>query len=384
MNLRLAIAAALAGSAIGAAVVLANDRPAPKVAAVGPAKTAPGDQRPPVHARDITIEARARDPGGGPPWAVRRFTAPAAECVELGRIVNSAFGWIDGYGTFHPARAGRHATPDLCLPAESIRRIGAQPIATTTVTYPRDRSPRPSRGIVWGIAAPDIRAIRAEGSPELDVTKRGAFLGVGEQPAQLSGTGEMVRRDGSIRRYDRGPEYPKTVIAPKAGTTRVALEAPDPAGGLPWAILVADGPHGELCRSQPGRLLRNRLGVIERPLDTFEPAFGELFCRHVPRPPTPAFPLRLTAGNWSQGFGDDSRGRVERRVLQGRTTIGGEADPSVVSVTLRTPRDVRTLVPSRPDHMILAVYEGAFPAGNVTATAHLNDGRDVTRSVYVG
>ena len=71
-------------------------------------------------------------------------------------------------------------------------------------------------------------------------------------------------------------------------------------------------------------------------------------------------------------------------MLRGRTTIGGQAHPDVVSVTIRTPRDVRTLVPSQPDHMILAVYEGAFPAGEITATAHLKDGRDVTRSVYVG
>ena len=302
MNLRLAIAAALAGSAIGAAVVLADDRPAPKVPTVAPAKAAPRDRRPPVHARDITIEARAQDPGGGPPWAVRRFTAtgPAAECSELGRIVGGVFGWIDGYGTFHPARAGRHETPDLCLPAESIRRIGAQPIATTTVTYPRDRSPLPSRGIVWGLAAPDIRTIRAEGSPELDVTKRGAFLAVGEQPAQLTGKGEMVRRDGSIRRYDYGPGYPSSVVGP-SGARPVSpsrRRTPPAACRGPSSL---PRPHGGTVPSQPGRLLGARLGVIERPLDTFEPAFGELFCRHVPRPPTPAYPLRLDAGIWSRG-----------------------------------------------------------------------------------
>jgi hypothetical protein len=87
---------------------------------------------------------------------------------------------------------------------------------------------------------------------------------------------------------------------------------------------------------------------------------------------------------WSQGFGDDTSGHVERRVLRGRTTISGEVDPSVVSVTIRTPRDVRTLVPSQPDHLILAVYDGTFPTGDVTGTAHLNTGRDLTRSVYVG
>ncbi len=111
-------------------------------------------------------------------------------------------------------------------------------------------------------------------------------------------------------------------------------------------------------------------------------AVSETPPKTYPRTPTPAYPLRLSAGLWGVEPGDDTTGHVERRVLQGRTTISGQVDPSVVSVTLRTPRDVRTLVPSH--HLILAVYEGTFPTGDVTAIAHLKDGRGVTRSVYVG
>jgi hypothetical protein len=385
MIARIAIAAALAGSAIGAAAVLADDHSAPNVPAVAPAKTTPQDTRPPLKARDITIDVQANDPKGGPPWAVRRFTAgtPESECAELGRIVNGTFGWIDGYGTFRPARAGRHEAPDLCEPPLSLKRIGAQVIPTTTVVYRPGVSPQPSRGVAWGLAAPGIRAIRPQGGPELDVTRRNTFLAVTTTPPPANYKGQLIRNDGSIRRYDYGPEYPNTFIAPTPGTTRVAIEAPDPAGGQPWAILVADGPHGELCRSQEGRLLGGRLGVIQRPLDIFNPLFGEIFCRRQPREPTPAYPLRITYGLWGEGFGDDSSGHVERRVLRGRVSISGQVDPSVVSVTLRTPRDVRTLVPSQPDHLILAVYEGTFPTGEVTAVAHLSDGRDVTRRMVI-
>jgi hypothetical protein len=383
MNLRLALAAALAGSAIGAAAVLADDHAAPQVPAVAPAKTTARDKRPPLTARDVTIAVKAADPGGGPEWAVRRFTAggPESECAELGRIVNGTFGWIDGYGTFRPARAGRHEAPDLCLQPSWLKRTGAQLIATTTVAYSPGRSPRPSRGIQWGLADADIRAIRPAGAAEL--TAQPAILAVRTAQPAPNDKGEMIRQDGSIRRYDHGPEYPKTFIAPTPGTTRVAIEAPDPAGGQPWAILVADGPHGELCRSQEGRLLGNQLGEIVRPLDIFNPLFGEVFCPRKPRQPTPAYPLRITYGLWSEGFGDDSSGHVERRVLRGRVSINGQVDPSVVSVTLRTPRDVRTLVPSQPDHLILAVYEGTFPTGEVIATAHLKDGRDVTRRMTI-
>jgi hypothetical protein len=53
----------------------------------------------------------------------------------------------------------------------------------------------------------------------------------------------------------------------------------------------------------------------------------------------------------------------------------------VVTVTIRTPRDVRTLVPSAK-HAILAVYDGRFPGGKVTATARFKDGHEVTRTLY--
>src|SRR5262249_52923420 len=82
---RIALAAALAGPATGAAAVLADDHPAPKVPAVAPATTAPRNAEPPVKARDIAIDVTAPDPKGGPEWAIRRFTAagPEDECAEL-------------------------------------------------------------------------------------------------------------------------------------------------------------------------------------------------------------------------------------------------------------------------------------------------------------
>jgi hypothetical protein len=46
-----------------------------------------------------------------------------------------------------------------------------------------------------------------------------------------------------------------------------------------------------------------------------------------------------------------------------------------VSVTLSSPSDVRTLRPSGPLHAILAVYDGYFLRGNLTATVRLRDGR---------
>jgi hypothetical protein len=56
--------------------------------------------------------------------------------------------------------------------------------------------------------------------------------------------------------------------------------------------------------------------------------------------------------------------------------VAGLADPAIASVTIATPRDVRTLVPSRRAHAFLAVYDGEFPTGQIVITAHYEHGGD--------
>jgi hypothetical protein len=51
---------------------------------------------------------------------------------------------------------------------------------------------------------------------------------------------------------------------------------------------------------------------------------------------------------------------------------------------VRTPRDVRTLVPSPAGHAILAVYDGDFPAGELEITAHLRGGKTWTERHPLG
>ncbi len=51
----------------------------------------------------------------------------------------------------------------------------------------------------------------------------------------------------------------------------------------------------------------------------------------------------------------------------------------MTSITLRTPRDVRTIRPA-PGGAFIAVYDGPFYGGAVRATAHLRGGGVVTRS----
>ena len=53
-------------------------------------------------------------------------------------------------------------------------------------------------------------------------------------------------------------------------------------------------------------------------------------------------------------------------------------------MTLRTPRDVRTLVPSAVGHAILAVYDGDFVDGQLEFVAHLRGGRRWTEKLQLG
>ena len=51
----------------------------------------------------------------------------------------------------------------------------------------------------------------------------------------------------------------------------------------------------------------------------------------------------------------------------------------MTSITLRTPRDLRTIRPA-PGGVFIAVYDGPFYGGAVRATAHLRGGGVITRS----
>jgi hypothetical protein len=152
--------------------------------------------------------------------------------------------------------------------------------------------------------------------------------------------------------------------------------APDPAGGLPYGLLVSRGRHG-LCTLTGPRLVGDRAGAVDLALGTFtEDASGGSGCGV--RPPTRRRPLQVgyVLGGGMQQPRDDAerRGRVERRILPGRTIVSGIAHPAVRWVTIATPRDVRSLAPSGADRGFIAVYDGGFPAGEIVLTARMDDG----------
>jgi hypothetical protein len=53
-------------------------------------------------------------------------------------------------------------------------------------------------------------------------------------------------------------------------------------------------------------------------------------------------------------------------------------------MTLRSPHDVRTLVPSATGRAVLAVFEGLFVDGELVFAAHLRGGKTVTERHPLG
>ena len=81
------------------------------------------------------------------------------------------------------------------------------------------------------------------------------------------------------------------------------------------------------------------------------------------------------------GAGRIGQPEIERRTLPGRTVITGVARPDVVSVTISTPSEVRTLRPTGPLHTLLAVYAGYFLRGVIQASVRLRGGRVQTETL---
>jgi hypothetical protein len=88
----------------------------------------------------VVTASATRDPGSGPPWALRVFTNPAGlECVAVGRLRGGAIGTYDAARTFHKLPV------DVAGACESVDRSGL------LVTISVRGLPEP-RTIVYGLA----------------------------------------------------------------------------------------------------------------------------------------------------------------------------------------------------------------------------------------
>lgn len=363
----------------------------------------------------ITVEARTPDPDGGPQWVVRSFLAnrmaerdgklrviSRARCAQLGRMHRGTFGWIDDRGTFRPATISLVGAPTNC--GSRTTDLGRKPFfsAFRRLVTPSDGgTPKLGRTVAWGYAGAaarrvdvrtaDGRAVGGASGPS------NAVLHVIDERTESSritmtveyASGKPVVRGGSwtgrlegTGRHGREhrPDYGKHPI--------VAARAADPSGGLPYGIVALPAVGGGWCvSSRPGRIVEDRVGRVDFALGTIsEDQVSGLDCQSL-RYLSRKQPVGGGSGG-GEAIGepgaDPGYGRIARRTLPGMTYFAGPALPDVQTITLKSPRDVRTVVPSSPAHAYLVVYDGTFTAGELRMTSTFGDGTSSTTVFAAG
>jgi hypothetical protein len=185
----------------------------------------------------------------------------------------------------------------------------------------------------------------------------------------------------------RPPRRARDRSVPVPGTERLETRAADPAGGPGWGITVVDATDGSVCVAQEGQLVEDRVGGVDATLGLFSEATTRPgACRRYSPPPTRRRPLQISYGGGSVPEDDNpllERARRERRLLPGRFDIRIDCHPDVEQVTIRTPRDIRTLVPSPRAHIVFALYDGSFPSGEIVLEATLKGGGRYTERIPV-
>ena len=152
----------------GAAVVLADEPvpPRPAVPVVATATPAPTAAPARANASAERIVARAADPDGGRPWAIRRYrlTEPRpTNCVEVGRLDGERFGWVDAGGSFAPVRAGSFRLFGACASAKQLRKLGTSMGTFTTLSMPPGGALKPRVTVTWAMALRSVRAVVPDG-----------------------------------------------------------------------------------------------------------------------------------------------------------------------------------------------------------------------------
>jgi hypothetical protein len=360
---------------------------------------------------------RADDPAGGPGWALRsfrgRFVPPHGVgrvgsdlkgrrlCLQLGRIVDGQFGWIDADNTFRPVLPGFNGAPNDCLLGEP--KPGRRPSfhLESLLAGLAGGTPRLTRSVIWGTAGPRARSIRLHigaAARDLKVGPDGTYIAFGPPDVYEPSVSADFTWAGGVRRhtplyevFERGmpPGAPPIPQARRRERPVLELRTPDPSGGVPWGVAAVHSTNGAWCTTdQVGRVVQDRVGSVDFLLGTFhESGGGPLGFVRCPQSGGATYRLHhpLTDLGWSGGGavtqpGDDPEvGRVERRTLRGTVYIKGAVRDDVVAVTIATPRDVRTLQPSGRTHSFLAIYDGDFVTGKATITLRYRDGH--TRTV---
>ncbi len=364
--------------------------------------------KPPPFALPIDSTVRetlhARDPAGGQEWALRSWQARPNPHARFGghpgRFVCMQVGVMHD-GTLveplpgvapRPLSIEESEGPALggCNEISWLAKHRRRPVVQVQSfsEHPAAYDPTPARTVVAGMLPPDAsdpvllgagrpRALATDANHMVLAVLPGRYW---DAPLRLS-----VREGGRTLT----PSGDSTLPVPPALTVPQA-RAPDPDGSAPWGVAA------DANATAYGRIIDGRLGYVSEREGTvnFGPAGwggnaegcrrpdGGHGCHPQRRPQAVEFDAQTESeAGLSQHTPSLTRAQIERRTLPGLTIITGRASADVASVTIVTPRDVRTLRPQGPQHVFIVVYDGQFFRGKITAEILLRDGRTVTQPV---
>jgi hypothetical protein len=346
-------------------------------------------------AATIRETRRASASAAGPEWVLRSWQGEANRsvsgvgserflCTELGVLWHGRL--VQASATPGASSVALSRDGERCNQAKDLTRVRYMLALEGFLEDPYEYTPRPAVAVLSGMLPPgasDPVLLGVGHARTLPVDANNAFLVV--LPGRYWNARPRIsyllrgRRVGKLhgppgsRRYERGTEAPVPQV-----------RAPDPDGAAPWGLVATPN-----CTTAVGRIVAGRLAHIDL-WDGVLEAGSEISgssssCATHPRGIEPAAeqhqPVEFDQQPISSG--EDPflhkpeplhRPEIEWRTLPGRTIVTGVARPDVVSVTLSSPSDVRTLRPTGPLHAILAVYDGYFLRGNLTAIVRLSDG----------
>jgi hypothetical protein len=351
----------------------------------------------------------ASDPAGGPEWALRSWQGrpnPKARfgnshpsrfvCYQIGirrggQLFEPRFG-----ASSRPLEAGQEAGGEGgggCNETAYVADHNPVAMVGSYTDYPYAYAPTPQRTVVAGMLPPDAThpMLLGVGAPRpLPTDANHMFLAV--LPGRYWHS--QLRLSVVEHGHTIAPSGARTLPVPP-GLMVPQARAPDPDGGAPWGYAAgADGvsAYGRIVDGHLAGISEREGAVRNGPMGSGggEPCFGRRrsqACPYADRHP-PAVHFEVQSGAGEGPFENAAPAltppQIQRRTLEGHTIITARAEPDVVSVTLATPSDVRTLRPGGPQHVFIVVYDGQFFRGAITATILLRDGRTVTQQVQTG
>jgi hypothetical protein len=353
-------------------------------------------------AATVTETLHAADPAGGPEWVLRSWQgAPNTHvsgvtderflCAALGVLYNGKV--VEPSATPSAHSVALSAEDGRCNQAKDLTRIRYMLALESFLEDPYQYAPQPARAVLSGMLPPgasDPVLLGVGPARALPVDANNAFLVV--LPGRYWDARPRISYILHGRRVGKLPGGPGPLRYMQGTEDPIAqVRAPDPDGSAPWGFAATRN-----CSTAVGRIVAGRLASIQLSDGVLkagsEFSGGSSSCATHPEAFALAAQLRgpVEFDHQQVGSGEDPflgepqrlrQPEIEWRTLPGRTIVTGVARADVVSVTLSSPSDVRTLRPAGPLHTILAVYDGYFLRGDLTATVRLRGGHVQTEQI---